>query len=69
MKITTLLCCGVLIAFGLGACIYALTGFDLLAAITFGNAYACRALLSLTGVAALWLVFWLIAFRPTRQLR
>ena len=69
MKITTLLCCAVLIAFGLGACIYALTGFDLLAAVTFGNAYVYRVLLSLTGVAALWLVFWLIAFRPTRQLR
>ncbi|HIX09904.1 MAG TPA: hypothetical protein H9683_06970 [Firmicutes bacterium] len=69
MKITTLFCCAVLIAFGLGACIFALTGFDLLAALTFGNPFVYRALLSLTGVAALWLVFWLIAFRPTRPLR
>ncbi len=69
MKLTTILCCGVLIAFGLGACIFALTGFDVLAFFTLGNAAAYRALLSLTGVAALWVTFWLIFFRPTRRLR
>ncbi len=69
MKLTTLLCCAALIAFGVGACIFALTGFDILAALTFGNAYAYRALLSFAGVAALWLLFWLICFRPTKPLR
>ena len=69
MKLTTLFCCAVLIAFGVGACIFALTGFDALAALTFGNAYVYRALLSLAGVAALWLLFWLIRFRPTKPLR
>ncbi len=68
MKVTTLLCCALLIAYGLGACVYALTGVDLLALLTGGSAWY-RALLSLAGVAALWLVFWLIAFRPTRRLR
>ena len=67
--LTTILCCIVLIAFGLGACIFALTGFDVLAALTFGDPYLYRALLSLAGVAALWLTFWLIAFRPTKPLR
>ena len=69
MKMTTLLCCGALIVFGLCACITALTGFDVLAALTFGDPYLYRALLSLAGVAALWLTFWLIAFRPTKPLR
>ncbi len=69
VKLTTILCCIVLIAFGLGACIFALTGFDVLAALTFGDPYLYRALLSLAGVAALWLTFWLIAFRPTKPLR
>lgn len=69
MKLTTVLCCAWLIFFGLCAAVWSLTGFDLLAAVTFGNAVAYRALLSLAGVGALWLLFWLIAFRPTRQLR
>ena len=64
MKLTTLICGAYLIAFGIGACVYALTGFSPLAFVCFGNALAERALLSLTGVAAGWLAFWLIAFRP-----
>lgn len=68
MKLTTILCCAVLILFGLGASVYALTGFDLLHFICFGNTIAYRSVLSLAGVSALWLVFWLIAFRPTDQL-
>ena len=69
MKLTTLLCSSLLIAFGICAAVWALTGFDLLAALTFGNAFFYRAFLSLAGVSALWQIFWLIAFRPTRPLR
>lgn len=68
MKITTLLACGLLIAYGLGACAFALTGFDLLRFLAAGNGYVYRAALSLAGVAALWLLFWLVAFRPVRSL-
>ena len=68
MKITTLICCSFLIAFGLIASAYALFGFNLLLFLCFGNVIAFRAILSLAGVAALWLLFWLIAFRPTRPL-
>ena len=68
MKITTIICCAYLILFGVLAAIYALTGLDLLALATFGNGYIYRAILSLTGVAAAWLLFWLIAFRPTKFL-
>ena len=68
MKITTLACCILLIGYGLGACIFALTGFNVLLFLCAGNAIVYRALLSLAGVAALWLMFWLIAFRPTKFL-
>ena len=69
MKLTTIFLSAVLIAYGLGAFLYALTGIDLLFLLTAGNAVIYRSLLSLAGVAALWLVFWLVAFRPTRDLR
>lgn len=68
MKLTTLICCGLLIAFGAFACVFALSGFDLLLFFCAGNPYLYRAVLSLAGVAAAWLLFWLIAFRPTRPL-
>ena len=51
MKMTTLLCCGALIVFGLCACITALTGFDVLRAAVCGNETVYRALLSFAGVA------------------
>lgn len=69
MKLTTLLCCGILIVFGICAAVYALSGINVPALAVRGNAAAYRSLLSLAGVAALWLLFWLTAFRPTRQLR
>lgn len=68
MKLTTLICCSLLIAFGLIACVYALSGFNLLLYFCFGNLIVYRSLLSLAGVAAAWLLFWLIAFRPTKPL-
>ena len=68
MKVTTILCCSLLIAFGVIASVYALTGFNLLLFLCAGNAIVFRALLSVAGVCAGWLLFWLIAFRPTRFL-
>ena len=68
MKITTLICCSLLVAFGLFACIYALTGFNLLLFFCMGNVVVVRAALSLAGLCALWLLFWLVAFRPTKYL-
>ncbi len=68
MKLTTLICCGYLVLFGILAAVYALSGFDLLLFFCFGNVTAYRVFLSLAGVGALWLLFWLIAFRPTKPL-
>ena len=68
MKVTTLICCSLLIFYGVLAAVYALIGFDLLLYLCAGNLAIYRAALSLAGVAALWLLFWLIAFRPTKFL-
>lgn len=68
MKYTTWLFCGVLILFGVFASVYALSGFDLLLFLTFQNGVVYRCALSLAGIAALWLLFWLVAFRPTKFL-
>lgn len=68
MKLTTIICCAVLIFFGVFASVYALVGFDVLLFICFGNTVVYRSLLSLAGVAAAWLLFWLIAFRPMKFL-
>ncbi len=68
MKLTTLICCGILFFLGIFASIYAFSGFDLLLFLCGGNQIAYRSLLSLAGIAAGWLLFWLIAFRPTRPL-
>ena len=68
MKYTTWIFCGILILFGLFASVYALTGFDALLFLCFGNFYLYRALLSLAGIGSLWLLFWLVAFRPTKFL-
>ncbi len=68
MKLTTYLCLGILIVYGAGAAVYALSGFDLLLFVTAGNLYLYRALLSLAGVAAAWLLFWVLAFKPLKFL-
>ena len=68
MKYTTWIMCGILILFGVLASVYALVGFDLLGFLCFGNVIVYRAILSVTGVAALWLLFWPLAFRPTKFL-
>lgn len=66
MKITTWICSAVLIFFGICASVYALTQFNLLLFLCASNPIVYRAILSLAGVAALWLLYWLIAFRPTK---
>lgn len=68
MKWTTLFCCSYLILWGVVAAIEAIFGVNLIMLLCFGNAVAYRTLLVVTGVCALWLLFWLIAFRPTKYL-
>ncbi len=68
MKLTTLICCVYLILMGLFLTVFAFSGFDLLLFLCFGKQALYRALLSLSGIAAAWLLFWLLAFRPTDPL-
>ena len=68
MKITTYICCAVLILYGIFASVFALTGFNTLLFICAGNVYIYRGLLSLAGIGGLWLLFWLITFRPAEFL-
>ena len=68
MKLTTLICCSFLSFIGILATVYALSGFNLLLFFCFSNVLLYRAVLSLSGIAAAWLIFWLIAFRPTKSL-
>ena len=66
MKLTTIICCSLLIFFGIAASVFALSGFNLLLFLCAYNVVIYRAILSLAGVCALWLLFFLIAFRPTK---
>ncbi len=66
MKLTTIICSAILILFGIFASVYALAGFNVLLFLCAGNAAVYRGILSLAGIAALWLLFWLIAFRPLK---
>ena len=68
MKLTTLICCSFLSFIGILATVYALSGFNLLLFFCFSNVPLYRAILSLSGIAAAWLIFWLIAFKPTKSL-
>ena len=68
MKLTTLICCSFLSFIGILATVYALSGFNLLLFFCFSNVVLYRAVLSLSGIAAAWLIFWLIAFKPTKSL-
>jgi uncharacterized membrane protein YuzA (DUF378 family) len=54
---------------GIFAAIYGLFGFDLLLLLCAYNQTAFRVFLALEGVAAVWLFFWLIAFRPQNNLK
>lgn len=66
MKLTTWICCTVLIIMGITMGVLGLTGFNLLLFFCAGNVIVYRSLLSVSAVAAGWLLFWLIAFRPTK---
>ena len=68
MKFTTLLCCSILIFFGLCSTLFAFTQFNLLLFLCAQKETVYRALFAIQGLAGLWLMFWLIAFRPTRSI-
>lgn len=68
MKLTTHLCLFYLLFLGICAAVYALFGAEPLLFLCGGNLVVRRALLALSGVSALWLLYWFFAFRPTKYL-
>lgn len=68
MKVSCILCSSLLVAFGICAAAEGLFAFDLLWFLCFENVVAYRVAQALHAVAAAWLAFWLIAFRPQDNL-
>ncbi len=68
MKLTTLICSGILILFALCSAVYALGGIDVLFLLCAGSERALRTLHAAVAVSGLWLAFWLVAFRPADAL-
>lgn len=69
MKATCYLCVANLVILGIFGGVLALTGFDLLKFLTFGNVVAYRVFLAQCGVSALFCIYSLIAFKPFKGLK
>ena len=69
MKLTCYFCVANLIALGIFGGVFALTGFNLLEFLCFGNELAYRSFLAICGVSALFSVYSLIAFKPFKGLK
>lgn len=68
MKATSILALIITLAVCLSLAIYALSGFNLLLFICFYSETAYRVVLAIGGVAAAWLIFWAIAFKPFKNI-
>ena len=68
MKISAILSIAALILCGLNFCINALFGVDVLLVLCAYNALVYRTVNSFFGVAALFIAFWTIAFKPFHNL-
>lgn len=69
MKLTCYFCVALLIISCICGGVYALTGFNLLLFCCFENTLAYRIFLAISGVAALFTVYSLIAFKPFKGLK
>jgi len=68
MKATSILSLIITLFICLCLCAYALSGFNLLLFICFYSETAYRVVLAVGGVAAAWLIFWAIAFKPFKNI-
>ena len=69
MKMTCYFCVANLVILGIFGGVYALSGFDLLNFVCFGNVLAYRSFLAICGVSALFTIYSLIAFKPFKGLK
>lgn len=68
MRATCIVCGIILTLGGFFAAVAGLFSFNLLLFLCGYNQVIYRSLLALNGVAAAWLAFWLIVFRPQNKL-
>lgn len=68
MKISALISIAALILCGVNFCIFALFGVDVLLIVCAYNALIYRIVNAFFGVAALFIAFWAIAFKPFHNL-
>lgn len=68
MKISALISVAALVICGLNVCISSLFGVDVLLILCAYNAVAYRITNAFFGVAALFIAFWAVAFKPFRNL-
>ena len=69
MKLTCYFCVANLVILGICWGVYALTGFNLLEFVCFGNVLAYRSFLAICGVSSLFTIYSLIAFKPFKGLK
>lgn len=69
MRMTSVLCVVLLVALGICGGVYAFSGFNLLYFLCFNTEYIYRSFLAVCGVAALYTVYALFAFKPFRGLK
>lgn len=69
MKTTCYFCVVNLVILGICGGVYALTGFDLLNFLCFGNTLAYRSFLAICSVSALFTIYSLIVFKPFKGLK
>lgn len=69
MKFTSYLCLLNLVILGICAAVFAFSGFDLIAFLTFGNAVFYRSFFAICGVSALYLIYAIFVFKPFKGLK
>ena len=69
MRLSCNLCTLILVILGICGGVFAFSGFNLLLFLCFGNTYVFRAVLGISAVAALFILYALIIFKPYKGLK
>lgn len=69
MKLTSITCVLILVTIGICGAVYAFSGFNLLYFLCLKIDFAYRSFLAVGGVAALYTVYALFAFKPFKGLK
>ena len=69
MKLTCYFCVANLVILGICGGVYAFTGFDIIAFLSFGSTVAYRVFYAICAVSALFTIYSLIIFKPFKGLK